>query len=164
MRWTVVLAMLCLVGCGEDAPESSTPNGDADASMTEDGGADAGTIADEDATDAVDAAASGTGTIAGNVFYNGAPLPDGVLSVGLVDANPPTTLLRLDELSGVTPPVLYRLEDVPLGTYHVLAFYDVGGDSTWDAPGEGDLVALTQGGVGLEEDGALVENINVELR
>jgi hypothetical protein len=46
----------------------------------------------------------------------------------------------------------------------VLAFYDVDGNDTWDAPGEGDLIAVTEGGVGFDEDGALVENINVELR
>lgn len=166
MRWIPFLVLLSVVAlslaaCSDDA--SSPAAGSRDATTTDAAAADVAESADA-VPDATPDAVAAFGSIAGNVFYNGAPLPDGVLSVGLVDANPPTVALRLEVLDGTTPPTTYRFEDVPAGTYHVLAFYDVGGDDTWDVPGDGDLVAVTQGAVGFDEDGALVENINVELR
>lgn len=157
----MLLLALALTACSDD-------DGSPDAGDT----GDAGT----DAIDTTDATADGSGadadldvdpevfgTVRGNIFYNGDELPLGTLSAALVDANPPT--IAFQELTFATlPPRAYEFTDVPAGEYHLLAFYDIGPVDSWDAPGESDLIAVTESSFGITEDGQVVENINVELR
>lgn len=161
MRCNLVLVLiaLSLIACDDDSKTDNTPAEDTatmqDSAMDED-------TAEPDTTPPIV-----YGTVEGNIFWNQPDLPDGSLLIALVTENPATTLdetfvIRTDP---AVLPTSFTFENVPSQTsFYLMAFFDVGRDSSFDAPGTEDYLGITSGAVGISADGDVVSNINVELR
>jgi len=157
---------LALAACGDDGDDGdsgTTDTGMTDTGMTDTGSEDTGSD-DTGANDTGADVATGTFTIGGSIFNN-TGTTEGVLRVALVpvDVEGGEPIAELEDDAAIYP-YSWQFTDVSLGSYFVVAMLDVDEPNDVTDPGPGDLAGRTEDSAGGDQDGAVVENINVEIR
>lgn len=157
-------ASLAVSACGDDGDDHDHDHAH-DAGMTESDTDAAVDASDSDATeDITPDVPTGSISIGGSIFNN-TDTTEGTLRVAVVPADVEGAE-PIAELEDDAPVFSYtwRFDDIPVGNYIVYALLDVDEPNGVTEPGSGDLWGRTEDPAGGFEDGAILDNINVEIR